>query len=63
MSDTEHDDDRSGTGIPRETAEVLIEEWRIAAGDERGDREARVAYREAADELEHNLDGEVDIDV
>ena len=47
--------DTEGTGIPRETAEVLIEEWRMAAEDERGDRKARVAYREAADELEHNL--------
>ena len=47
--------DQDGTGISRETAETLIEEWRIAADDERGERKARVAYREAAAELEHNL--------
>lgn len=47
-------------GIDRETAEVLIQEWRMAAEDDRGSRKARIAYREAADELEHNLEGEVD---
>lgn len=55
---TTQDNEQSGTGISRETAEVLIEEWRMAAGDERGDRKARVAYREAAAELEHNLEAD-----
>jgi len=50
----------SDAGISRKTAEVLIEEWRIAAEDERGDRDASVAYREAAAELEHNLNSEGD---
>ena len=50
--------EQDSTGISRETAEVLIEEWRIAAEDERGDRKARVAYREAAAELEHNLEAD-----
>ena len=54
---TTDDHDQDGTGISRETAEILIEEWRMAADDERGDRKARVAYREAAAELEHNLEG------
>ena len=48
-------DDTTTDGISRDAAETLIEEWRMAAGDERGDRKARVAYREAAAELEHNL--------
>jgi len=54
---SQHETAESEAGISRETAETLIEEWRIAAGDERGDRKARVAYREAAAELEHNLKG------
>jgi predicted CopG family antitoxin len=45
-------------GVPPETAETLAEEWKIAADDERGAREARVAYREAAKELLHNVDEE-----
>ena len=48
--------DQDGTGISRETAEILIEGWRMAADDERGDRKARVAYREAAADLEHILE-------
>lgn len=49
---------RNEAAIAQGVAEVLIQEWRLAAGDERGDRKARVAYREAADELEHNLPDE-----
>jgi|GEM_PF-1757404 len=37
-------------------AETLIEEWRMAADDERGERKAHIAYRECAAELEHNLE-------
>lgn len=46
----------SESAIPQKAAETLIEEWRMAAEDERGERPARFAYREAADELQHNLE-------
>jgi lipoate synthase len=45
--------------IPPDVAESLIQEWRIAAADGRGDREASTAYREAAAELEHNLQRDI----
>lgn len=48
--------DKSETAIPQKAVETLIEEWRMAAEDERGERPARFAYREAADELQHNLE-------
>ena len=51
-------------GIDPDAAEILIEEWRMAAKDERGQRKARIAYEECAAELEHVLnrlkDGETD---
>ena len=43
----------SGAGeINHPAIETLIEEWRMAAQDERGERKARVAYNECSDELE-----------
>jgi hypothetical protein len=51
MSETEIND----TDELIRACETLIEEWRMARDDERGERKARVAYDDCAAELEHNL--------
>lgn len=43
--------------VRREAARVLVEEWRMAAGDERGERSGREVYEECANELERHLEG------
>lgn len=50
----------SDGNVPADSLQTLVEEWRMAAKDERAEHSGGAAYRNAAAELENVINLEVE---